>query len=261
MDIFRVFLVIIILLFLAIWLFLYLRRINHTSASKYKTRDFDEHTMGPLFPPDKDDEKTQINNESSQKTQTYKKSGLIERFLGMNDKVLSGKEDKEDSQTAGETEQSFSIEKKKDNFNKIIAINLRARSGERFNGKILLSMFYRFNLIFGKMEVFHRLIKIGVKEEHVFSIINGEEPGTLKPEDLEVSNTHRIIFYITLHDSYNPLKCFDEMLEVAKKFAVSIDGKLYDDHGSVLSEQNINYHRDIIKDFLHNKKIASKRDN
>ena len=277
MDIFsfRVLSILIILLLSAAWLFLYIKKKQKPASSNHRTRDFDDHIMGPLFSPEdketqqsqqtpQEEEESQVQRELQQadegveqQTQTRSKTSpprksRVAALMGKKKKI-EGSSTEQNKQKKGKGAN--------DNAPSVISLCLRARRREGFNGRMLLSMFDRFNLVFGKMDVFHRRIQVGGKEESSFSVINGEKPGTLKPEDMEESSTHRIMFYISLYDCYSPLKSFDEMVDVAKQFAVSLDGNLYDDQGSSLSEQNIEYHRDIIKDFLHKQRVAMAEDN
>ena len=277
MDIFsfRVLSILIILLLSAAWLFLYIKKRQKPASSNHRTRDFDDHIMGPLFSPgDKETQQTQEESEAEDDSQTQQELQQegegVEQQTQKESKTppprksrvaaLIGKRKKAEESSTEKNKQKKG-KGANDNAPSVISLCLRARRREGFNGRMLLSMFDRFNLVFGKMDVFHRRIQVGGKEENSFSVINGEKPGTLKPEDMEESNTHRIMFYISLYDCYSPLKSFDEMVDVAKQFAVSLDGNLYDDQGSSLSEQNIEYHRDIVKDFLHKQKVAAAEDN
>ena len=51
------------------------------------------------------------------------------------------------------------------------------------------------------------------------------------------------------------------MVDVAKRFAASLDGLLYDDLGSNLTEQTLNYYRDQIKELMLAKRIQEARRN
>ena len=75
----------------------------------------------------------------------------------------------------------------------VICIHLRARKREGFSGKNLVAIFNRFNLVFGDMDIYHRRIQVNGRSETAFSVLNGKEPGTLKPIDLD-SGSSCIIF-------------------------------------------------------------------
>lgn len=142
----------------------------------------------------------------------------------------------------------------------VISIHLRARKREGFSGKNLVAIFNRFNLVFGDMDIYHRRIQVNGRSETAFSVLNGKEPGTLKPIDLDTGSSC-IIFFIQTQNCHNPLRSFEEMVDVAKRFASSLDGLLYDDLGSNLTEQTLNYYRDQIKELMLAKRIQEARRN
>ena len=132
----------------------------------------------------------------------------------------------------------------------VISINLRARRREGFAGKLLLAAFEKFHLESGEMDIFHRRLEVGAKKEVLFSILNGIEPGTLKREDLEENGTSAVILFIRLHSSSYPLRSFNAMVDTAKQMAHLLDGHLYDDQGSNMTEQTLGYYRMLIRDFI-----------
>lgn len=132
----------------------------------------------------------------------------------------------------------------------VISITLRSRRREGFNGKQLLATFTKFNLEYGDMHIFHRIIRAGEKKDVSFSVLNGVEPGTLNPQEVQEANIPAIIFFIRLHSCNQPLKAFAEMTDVAQQFGHLLDGQLFDDQGSHLSPQTIVYYKDLIREFL-----------
>lgn len=258
MDIysFRLLLIVLIFLLASGWFYLYFRKKHRQdSDGSLRKRGMDNHSMGPLFldqveeydvaPAETKADETVRQQESQdeqkqEKGKQRKRPALFAKKQKQNDTTKTPKPAKQDI--------------------RVIYLQLSSRKREGFSGSALLSMFDRCNLIFGKMDVFHRKINIAGQEKHTFSVINGEEPGTLIPEEINQRSTHRIMFYISLNECYSPLKAFDEMLDVAHNFASSLDGSLYDDQGCSLSEQNIEYQRDIIRDFVHRNQVNSASD-
>lgn len=132
----------------------------------------------------------------------------------------------------------------------VISIHLRARRREGFDGKQLLTALARFDLEYGEMDIFHRKLQVGTQQKVSFSVLNGVEPGTLKREDLESNGTPVIIFFVRLHNSHQPLRSFNEMMDVARQIAYLLDGQLYDDQGSNMTDQTLGYYRSIVREFI-----------
>lgn len=273
MDIyfFRLISIVLILLLSSIWLFMYFKsKGSQEDKNNIRKRGLDHHSMGPLFldkegqgneeiaeavlpadaqaaPPD------QASASAPASVGVEEKENKASKGLGILGGLVSKNKQKQDTSNPSQPPP-----KKKNEDVKIICLQLHARKQEGFNGHTLLSIFERHDLEFGKMDVFHRQVNLGGQDKHAFSVINGEEPGTLIPEEIKDKSTQRIMFYISLNECYNPLKSFDDMLDVAQKFAVSLDGLLCDDQGCGLSEQNIEYQRDLVREFVirHRLKVA-----
>lgn len=252
MDIYslRLISITLILVLSTIWLFMYLKnKGNKDEKNNVRKRGMDHHSMGPLFIGENDSpENESAGLEEVAETapppvtekQTKKTGGLS---------ILKGLTKKTNSESK-ETLAKQKPQKKPTEDAQIICLQLNARKKEGFNGHSLLALFSKYDLVFGHMDVFHRQVNSGGQDKHAFSVINGEAPGTLIPEEIKDKSTQRIMFYISLHECYNPTKSFDEMLDMAQKFAVSLDGVLCDDQGCDLSEQNIEYQWDVVREFV-----------
>lgn len=268
MDIYflRLVSIVLILLLSSIWVFMYLKsKGSQENKNNIRKRGLDHHSMGPLFldkegPGNEEIADTMLPADAQAQASAPTPVGVeakenkVSKGLG----ILGGLVSKNKQKAATPHPSQQPPPKKKNEDIKIICLQLHARKQEGFNGHTLLSIFERHDLKFGKMDVFHRQVNLGGQDKHSFSIINGEEPGTLIPEEIKDKSTQRIMFYISLNECYNPLKSFDEMLDVAKKFAISLDGLICDDQGCGLSEQNIEYQRDLVREFVirHRLKMA-----
>ena len=253
MDIysFRLLLIILILFLGALWLFLRFR--GKQGNNDLRKRDLDNHKIGPLFGDNFDEDDTPFNGNAErnrgQKTPEKEVEGSNKEkkpfFVRLTGKAGDKQSPEQDKNQRPKEEEKMEV----------ISIHLRSRKREGFSGAMLLSMFERYNLIFGKMDVFHRQINVGGEDKHSFSVIDGKQPGTLVPDDLKERNTHSIVFYVILNGNYNPLRAFNEMLDAARNFSASLDGALYDEQGSSISAQNIEYQRDIIREFIRRQRV------
>ena len=217
---------------------------------------------GPLFGDEYESEEDAGGIEGTDHTAEKEDAGL-ERQEPQNSKIsflrkrLQKPKQEEPASTPEVTKPKPEEKLSSDNRN-VIYIELRARKREGFGGKSLEAVFHRFNLTFGDMGIYHRQIRVGQKMDTSFSVLNGKEPGTLRPEDME-SGISTIIFFIQTQNCSNPLRSFGEMTDVARQCARYLDGLLYDDLGSNLTEQTLRYYCEKIKERMLAKRTEEAR--
>lgn len=255
MDIysFRLLAIILILALSTLWLFMHFRNKDDKDVKpSMRNRGMDGHSMGPLFldeegleklkepEPEPEVAEAPTAGHDDEEEDAGRPSGLgLLKNLAKKTKSAPKKPAKGQSPSKRPAEDI-----------QIICLQLNARRSDGFHGHSLLSMFAKHELVFGKMDVFHKQVNMGGQDKTSFSVINGEAPGTLIPEEIQDRSTQRIMFYIALNECHSPMKSFEEMLEIAKSFAVALDGMLCDDQGCDLSEQNIEYHWDLVREFI-----------
>ena len=128
----------------------------------------------------------------------------------------------------------------------LVLIHLQAKQATGFNGKLLLDILTKRGLDFGDMDIFHRHVLYNGEKRLVYSIANGREPGHLQPEHLKEENIHCLVFFLNLAKSYNSIKAYNEMIDVAQFISQKLDSELYDAQMSVLTRQTIEHQKEQI---------------
>lgn len=137
---------------------------------------------------------------------------------------------------------------------RIIALHVMSQEGERFNGSDLLQAFMQAGLQYGDMNIFHR-IQEG-SDKPMFSLANAVEPGTFDLAAMEETSTPALIIIMTLPQRMDALEVFDDMLDTARKLADELNGRLCDDHRSVLTRQAIDDLRASLNTYTLNKSLS-----
>ena len=139
--------------------------------------------------------------------------------------------------------------------NEILAINVLARGNGCFSGADLCAAFQRNGLVFGDMNIFHRLNPVTRTPQ--YSVANAIEPGTFDLSNMEAMKTPGACLFLRLPGPSEPAAVFDDMLRVARDIGQSLDGELKDENFSVLTGQTEEHYRQRIAEF--SRKRMSKR--
>ena len=136
----------------------------------------------------------------------------------------------------------------------IIALHVMSQEGERFNGSDLLQAFMQAGLQYGDMNIFHRMQE--GSDTPMFSLANAVEPGTFDLAAMEETSTPALIIIMTLPHRMDALEVFDDMLDTARKLTEELNGRLCDDHRSVLTRQAIDDLRASLNTYTLNKSLS-----
>lgn len=137
---------------------------------------------------------------------------------------------------------------------RIIALHVMSQEGKRFNGSDLLHAFMQVGLQYGDMNIFHRMQN--GSDTPVFSLANAVEPGTFELAAMEELSTPALIIIMTLPHRMDALEVFDDMLGTARKLSEELNGRLCDDHRSVLTRQAIDDLRASLNTYTLNKSLS-----
>lgn len=118
----------------------------------------------------------------------------------------------------------------------------------RFNGQSLLESLVELDMQFGDMNIFHRIDGAG---KPLFSLVNAVEPGTFDIAKMDQLETPAVSLFMKAHDVAEPIRAFDEMIDVAQSLADELGGEVKDASRSVLTPQTIEHCREEIRDFQH----------
>jgi cell division protein ZipA len=127
---------------------------------------------------------------------------------------------------------------------KFVVVNVVADG--QFDGQTLLESIIELGLVFGDMNIFHRLDKNGRAE---FSMANAVEPGTFDLTDMDKLQIVGVVLFMRVHEVNDPIGVYDNMMDVAQKLCDEFGGKLQDESRSAMTSQTIEHCRQGIQDF------------
>jgi cell division protein ZipA len=110
------------------------------------------------------------------------------------------------------------------------------------------------DLQYGDMDIFNRMQE--GSDTPVFSLANAVEPGTFNLAAMEETSTPALIMIMTLPHRMDALEVFDDMLDTARKLSEELNGRLCDDHRSVLTRQAIDDLRASLNTYTLNKSLS-----
>jgi len=127
----------------------------------------------------------------------------------------------------------------------IFALFVMAREPKGFEGSKLKKILETANLMYGKMNIFHKFDDNN-KENILFSVASAVEPGKFDLEKLNIQFIPGVTIFMVPTMVSAP-KAFDAMVRTAKQLAFSLNGELRDQYHKPLTLQIIDkYKHDIL---------------
>src|SRR6185503_3204695 len=115
-----------------------------------------------------------------------RKDGRVEPTLGMDLDTDPGTRNSELGRRASE------------DFEKIVTLYIAARAGEKLKGPDIVVAAEKAGLVYGHMNVFHRLDEGHPERGPVFSVANIMKPGSFDMATIQSLETPAIAFFLTL---------------------------------------------------------------
>ena len=132
-------------------------------------------------------------------------------------------------------------------FDKIVSVFLVARAGQTLNGPDLVVAAEKAGLVYGHMNIFHRLVDNHPELGPVFSVANLVKPGAFDLRTIKELQTPGINFFITLPGPISALDAWDTLLPTAQRMAELLDAVLLDEQRNALGRQRIANIRDEMR--------------
>ncbi len=130
---------------------------------------------------------------------------------------------------------------------KIITLNIMARTPALFVGKKIKSAFSDAYLFYGDRQIFNRFDNMDGTGAQLFSVVSSVEPGFFELATMDTLATPGItLFFITSTPNHS-VYAFELMLRTAKQLAMRLDGELKDDRHRALTSQIIENYRESIR--------------
>ncbi|HPE59088.1 MAG TPA: cell division protein ZipA C-terminal FtsZ-binding domain-containing protein [Thiolinea sp.] len=95
-----------------------------------------------------------------------------------------------------------------------------------FAGEDVLRALEKSGLIFGDMNVFHRMVLTEDGERSLFNVANGIKPWTLEPEEMPGLNTPGLSMVLNLPSPIDDREAIHDFVRTAERIAGSLNGVL-----------------------------------
>jgi cell division protein ZipA len=128
----------------------------------------------------------------------------------------------------------------------VIVLNILAREGANLPGKSINSVLHANNMVFGDMNIYHRLDD---NQQPVFSLINMIKPGSFDPTTMHELKTPGISLFMQLPGPRNPSAAFTDMLQTAYRISETLEARLCDKYRQPLTESIADEYRDLVASF------------
>lgn len=132
---------------------------------------------------------------------------------------------------------------------KIVTLFLRPRGDGRINGADILEAAQNAGLVYGEMNIFHRMHEHQGSKVAIFSLADMMAPGAFKIERISEMSTPGLCLFLTLPNQMSALDAWDAMQAAGQRLADLLDTELLDDSQSSLSHQCIAHIRDEMRDY------------
>ena len=136
-----------------------------------------------------------------------------------------------------------------ENFDKVVSLYLAARAGQTLHGPDLVVAAEKAGLVFGHMNIFHRLVDNHPEQGPVFSVANLVKPGSFDMAQIQDLRTPGISFFMALPGPLAALDAWEAMLPTAQRMAELLDAVLLDEERNALGRQRISHIREDLRNY------------
>ena len=132
-------------------------------------------------------------------------------------------------------------------YDRIVSIFLVARAGQSLSGSDLVVASEKAGLVYGHMNIFHRMVDKHPELGPIFSVANLVKPGYFDLRSIKELQTPGVNFFITLPGPMSALDAWDTLLPTAQRMAELLDAVLLDEERNALGRQRIANIRDEMR--------------
>ena len=132
-------------------------------------------------------------------------------------------------------------------YDKIVSVYLVARAGQSLSGADLVVAAEKAGLVYGHMNIFHRLVDNHPELGPIFSVANLVKPGFFDLRAIRELQTPGVNFFITLPGPISALDAWDTLLPTAQRMSELLDAVLLDEERNALGRQRIANIRDEMR--------------
>ncbi|AAM36492.1 cell division protein ZipA [Xanthomonas citri pv. citri] len=132
-------------------------------------------------------------------------------------------------------------------FDKIVSLFVAAKAGQVLRGEDVVVVAEKTGLVFGHMNVFHRLVEGHPERGPIFSMASILKPGSFDMANIREMQTPAIAFFLTLPAPMTALDAWEKMLPTVQRMAELLDGVVLDDSRNALGRQRVAHIRDELR--------------
>ena len=143
-----------------------------------------------------------------------------------------------------------------EDFEKIVTLYIAARAGEKLRGPDIVVAAEKAGLVYGHMNVFHRLEEGHPERGPIFSVANIMKPGSFDMASIQALETPAIAFFLTLPAPIPALDAWETMLPTAERMAELLNGVLLDESRNALGRQRVQHLRDELRAYDRQREVA-----
>jgi cell division protein ZipA len=131
----------------------------------------------------------------------------------------------------------------------IIILSVVMPANQQIFGAALLPSLLTLGLKYGEMNVFHRHEDNAGNGRVTFSLANIMNPGSFDLDSMETFATRGVSLFMTLPNTGDPFKVFEQMLNAAKQLATEFKAQVIDDKRNVMTKQTEQHYLSRIREF------------
>jgi cell division protein ZipA len=121
----------------------------------------------------------------------------------------------------------------------LASLNLIAIGPTGFSGRMIDDAAKLVGLQFGAMNIYHRKNDQALGCQHLFSLANLYQPGEFDPDKLDRFRTQGLTLFMNVPCTYQPVRVFDQMVEVARVLCRRLEGRMEDNDHRALTDQGL----------------------
>jgi len=121
----------------------------------------------------------------------------------------------------------------------LASINIIANGPTGFSGHAIDQAARQYGMQFGKMHIYHKKNDQALGCQHLFSLANCYQPGEFDPVKLDRFRTQGLTLFMNVPCAYQPVRVFEQMVQVAKGMCEKLDGHLEDHEHHPLTDQGL----------------------
>ena len=121
----------------------------------------------------------------------------------------------------------------------LASINILSNGPTGFYGRAIDQTARNFGLQFGAMNIYHKKNDQALGCRHLFSLANLYQPGEFDPTQVDRFRTQGLTLFMNVPCAYQPVRVFEQMVNIAKGLADKLDGRLGDHDLHALTDQGL----------------------